>query len=226
MFGTSCRRFHTSRFRTIALSAFLFLLAIGFAETGLASETDLSPLAPPDTSSPGATLKSFRESTDAAYRAFYESHDIPFPRGTSAQTRGIRTLDTSQLPPAEAKRLATEAAILLNEALDHVALPAYDEISDVKALRSTAGKGPLVYRIPGTDIAIVEIEKGPKKGEFLFSAETVDRAREFYENSRSMTPRPGTMKGLYRLVSVVPGHMISRAWTEALAELGKGTVSR
>jgi hypothetical protein len=34
MFGTSCRRFHTSGFRTIALSAFLFLLAIGFAETG------------------------------------------------------------------------------------------------------------------------------------------------------------------------------------------------
>jgi hypothetical protein len=121
MFGTSCRWFHTSEFRTIALSAFLFLLAIGFAETGMASETGLSPLAPPDTSSPGAKLKSFRESTDAAYRAFYNSHDVPFPRGTSAQTRGIRTLDTSQLPPIETTRLAAEAVILLNEALDHVA---------------------------------------------------------------------------------------------------------
>jgi MscS family membrane protein len=70
----------------------------------------------------------------------------------------------------------------------------------------------------------VEIETGPNKGEFLFSAETVDRAREFYENSRSMTPRPGTMKGLYRLVSIAPGHMISRAWTEHLPNWAKEQV--
>lgn len=219
----SCLLFTFRNWR-IALQTLLFLLAISIAEAGHALELDPSPLSPPDTSSPRATLKSFRANMEMAYRAFYESRDVPLPEGTPAQMRGIRCLDTSQLPPASAKRLAAEAAILLNEVLDHVELPPYDKIPDAEAIRTSAEEGPFVYRIPGTEIAIVEIQTGPRKGEFLFSAETVNRAEEFYDRSISMKPQPGAMKGLYALITISPGPMISRTMIENLPNWTMRTV--
>ena len=121
--------------------AVLLLWVLGAAEPGVAAETSFSPLAPPDTSSPAATLKSFRENMDAAYRAFYDSPTVPVPPGTPAQDRGIRCLDISNLPRAEAVRLGAEVAILLNEILDHVKLPPYEQIPDVETLRAAAGGG-------------------------------------------------------------------------------------
>ncbi len=224
MLMTSCRPFPTSRFLTAVLSTLLFLFAAGVAEPGLAAEPVVSPLAPPDTSSPRATLKSFRQSMDTTFRPFYDSNKVPIPKGTPAFDRAVRSLDTSHLPPATARRLGAEAAILLNEVLDHVALPPYDEIPDAGAIRAAAAGGPVVYRIPNTDIAIVEIEEGRRKGEFLFSAETVDRAREFHERTLSMAPRPGAMKGLYKRVSIAPGENLPRAWIEQLPDWAKQIV--
>ena len=202
----------------------LLLWVLGAAEPGLAAETGLSPLAPPDTSSPAATLKSFRENMEAAYREFYDSPTVPVPGGTPAQDRGIRSLDIRQLPRAEAVRLAAEVAVLLNEVLDHVKLPAYEEIPDLATLRAAAGGAPIIYRVPGTEISIVEIEAGSRKGEFLFSAETVQRAGALYQRTVSMTPQPGAMKGLYKRFSVAPGSMISRAWIERLPDWAKNAV--
>ncbi|MGI9413961.1 MAG: mechanosensitive ion channel family protein [Hyphomicrobiales bacterium] len=219
-----CRQVLISTIRAVAFCAILSLGLLGIAEPGLASETGLSPLSPPDTTGPGATLKSFRDNAETAYRTFYESRKTPIPKNTPAQARLIRTLDTSQLPVADGARLAAEAAILLNEVLDRVRLPAYDEIPDAQTLRSAAKGRRVVYRIPDTDIVIAEIEEGPRKGEFLFSAETVDRAHEFYEHSRSMKPQPGAMKSLYRQISVAPGHMLSRTWIERLPDWAKDPV--
>ncbi len=209
------------------LSMFLviiFVLLPGIAGPGLAQEVVSNPLAPPDTSSPSATLKSFRENMEAAYREFYESPDVPVPSRTAAQYRGLRTLDESQLPPAEATRLAAEAAVLLNEVLDHAVLPAYDEIPDVEELRAIAGEGPIIYRIPGTYVIITEMESGPRKGEFLFSSGTINHLRLLYALTTGMTPQPQSMKGLYRLFSVAPGPMIYRAWIEQLPEWAKTTI--
>ena len=224
MIATMCCLLFTFRLWKIALRVLPLFLALSIAEAGQASESDPSPLSPPDTSSPRATLKSFRENMETAYRAFYESRNVPLPQSVPAQIRGIRCLDTSRLPPASTKRLAAEAAILLNETLDHVKLPPYEKIPDVETIRAAAEAGPFVYRIPGTEIAIVEIETGPRKGEFLFSSETVDRAEEFYDRSISMRPQPRTMKGLYRLVSITPGHLISRAWIDHLPNWAENVV--
>ena len=210
--------------RASLLRAALFLLALGIAGPAPAVESSSNPLSPPDTSSPGATLKSFRESMEAAYRAFYSSPSVPVPQGIPAQFRGIRCLDTSELPPAESTRLAAEAAVLLNEVLDHAKLPVYEEIPDLATLRLAARGGRIVYRIPGTDISIVEQETGTRKGEFLFSAESVARTRQFYSMTHTMTAQPGSMKGLYRLFSVAPGSMISRSWIEALPNWAKKLV--
>jgi MscS family membrane protein len=155
---------------------------------------------------------------DATYRAFYESPTVPTPQDSPASNRAIRSLDTSQLPTALGARLAAKSAIELNEVLDHVVLPPYDQIPDIETLRSAAGGGSIIYRIPNTEITIVEIEKGPRKGEFLFSAATLDRIHDLYERSIPMTPQPGSMKGLYKRFSVAPGNMISRAAIERLPD--------
>lgn len=206
------------------MQAIFLLCALGATEAGLAAETGINPLSPPDTSSPAATLKSFRDSMDETYRAFYESPTVPVPPGSPTKTRALRCLDTSQLPVAEAARLALRSAVQLNEVLDHVVLPQYDQIPGIKALRSAAQGGSIVYRIPNTEITIVEVEKGPRKGEFLFSAATLDRIDDLYERSIPMTPPPGAMKGLYKLFSVAPGAMISRALIERLPDWLKNPV--
>ncbi|MGI9513122.1 MAG: mechanosensitive ion channel family protein [Anderseniella sp.] len=202
----------------VLLSAVFLLCALGASGAGLAAEPGLNPLSPPDTSSPAATLKSFRDNMEATYRAFYASPTVPVPETSHSKTRAIRSLDTSQLPAAQAARRSQKAAIQLNEILDHAVLPEYDQIPDVETLRSAARGGSIVYRIPNTGITIVEIETGPRKGEFLFSAATLDRVRDLYKRTIPMTPQPGTMKGLYELFSVVPGPMISRAGIERLPD--------
>jgi len=198
------------------LWAILLFCALGASEAGLAAETGFNPLSPPDTSTPAATLKSFRDNMEATYRAFYASPTVPVPYGSPSQSRVVRSLDTSQLPATLGERRAIKRAIQLNEVLDHVVLPPYDQIPDPETLRSAARGGPIVYRIPNTEITIAEVETGPRKGEFLFSAATLDRIHDLYERSIPMTPQPGTMKGLYKLFSVAPGLMIPRVAIERL----------
>ena len=221
MSGAICNTKHASGIWLIRLQAFLFFLVLGLTGSGLVSAAERTPLTPPDTSSPRATLQSFRENMEAAYRDFYASPDVPTPYRTSAQYRGLRCIDYSQLPPGEAIRLAAEAAILLNEILDHTVLPAYEDIPDVEELRLIAGEEPIIYRIPGTYIKIVEIVTGDRKGEFLFAADTFDNIRLLHSLTFTMTPQPGSMKGLYSLYSVAPGPMINRAWIEGLPDLAK-----
>jgi MscS family membrane protein len=38
---------------------------------------------------------------------------------------------------------------------------------------------------------------GPREGEFLFSADTVQRLHRFYENAKDLPPKPGAVVGLY-----------------------------
>ena len=47
------------------------------------------------------------------------------------------------------------------------------------------------WTIPHTEIELIRVEEGPREGEFLFSPETVDRSREYYERVRDLPYRPG-----------------------------------
>ncbi|GMQ75112.1 MAG: hypothetical protein BMS9Abin01_0356 [Gammaproteobacteria bacterium] len=50
----------------------LLLLSLGALPQGLAAQEFVGPLEPADTSSPRATLKSFRENFERAFRDYYE----------------------------------------------------------------------------------------------------------------------------------------------------------
>lgn len=179
------------------VSALMLSAALVASPLARAAEPEfISPLEPADTSSPRATLKSFRENFDRAFRDFYELRDPKLVDRTS-QGRAIRTLDASQLPPAQARRLAAEASLLLNEVLDKVKLPAWEAIPDAHAMEALPPGEPKRWRVPTTEITIERIEEGPRKGEYLFTPETVSRAREFYDRAADLPYQPGAMEGFY-----------------------------
>ena len=52
------------------------------------------------------------------------------------------------------------------------------------------------WRLPGTEIDFVLIRDGPRAGEYLVSAETMDRLPEFYQQVANLPYRPGVAKRL------------------------------
>lgn len=203
----------------------VLLLAIGFVAAPQVGASDefISPLEPADTSSPRATLKSFRENFDRAFRSYYELR-LPGRIDKPAQARVIRTLDSSKLPPAQRRRLAAEASLLLNEVLDKVELPAYEDIPDAADMFALPAEEPRRWLVPGTEIKIELIEEGPRKGEYLMSADTVARAHQFYETSKNMTYRPGAMENFYAELITEGGTWLPGARTSSLPEWLKSVI--
>ena len=65
------------------------------------------------------------------------------------------------------------------------------------------------WRLPNTEIDFVLIEDGPRAGNYLISAETVDRLPEFYERVKHLPYKPGPAKELndtYRALSRIGRH--------------------
>ena len=178
------------------LPVLLFVLILGVPPDGMAADEYISPLEPADTSSPRATLKAFRENFERAFRSFYELRDRT-ATDRPAQARLLRTLDVSQLPPAQARRMAVEATLLLNEVLDKVKLPPYEDMPDEAAMREMPPGEPRRWLVPGTEIEIERVEEGPRRGEYLISAATIARAQEFYQQARNLSYQPGAMENFY-----------------------------
>jgi MscS family membrane protein len=178
------------------LQLLLLVLTLGVAPNGLATEEYISPLQPADTTSPRATLKAFRDNFERAFRSYYET-GLREGVDHGARARSFRTLDISKLPPAQARRLAAEAMMLINEVLDKLELPPYEEMPDEAAMAEIAAGEPRRWQVPGSEITIERIEEGPRKGEYLFSSDTVNRAHEFYDKAQNIAYQPGAMEGFY-----------------------------
>ncbi len=227
MLSFQTRSVPVSRIRTAVLPLLLLVLSLGVVPSGLALEGFISPLEPADTSSPRETLRSFRENFDLAFRGFYRIRD-PKLVDRAAQARVLRTLDSSELAPAQARRLASEASLLLNEVLDKVKLPPYEEIPDAAAMLELPAGEPRRWQVPGTEITIERVADGPRTGEYLFSSETVRRAHEFYSRAQNLPYQPGAMEGFYgeiisqggtwiptKLISWLPGGAKTTFWGQA-----------
>jgi MscS family membrane protein len=71
--------------------------------------------------------------------------------------------------------------------------------------------------IPNTEIALVRAPSGTRSGEFLFSAETVARAGEFYETGSQLPyRRPLPLKDLHHILATGGAWMIPYAWIQSL----------
>lgn len=141
-----------------------------------------NPLQPLDVASPRGTLLGFLANGDAVgrlYRDIY--HDAP----TVANLRAVvltrlraarRVMDLSDVPPAIRDRTALDAAVHLYEVLSRIDLPPADAIPGP----AEAAAAPARWAVPHTDIVLLRMADGPRRGDWLFSADTVARAAEMY----------------------------------------------
>jgi MscS family membrane protein len=161
------------------------------------------PLRPPDTSSPRATLQGFIAVTDEIYRQmtgvvqdYARSDRLYLSRDERRrQLRALRDvpqvlqlLDLSEIPPVLKDTIAPERLIQLKEVLDRIDLPAAADMPDREAMARLSAKR---WRIPDTEIAIALVESGPRAGEFLVSADTIERLPEFYARVKDLPYKPG-----------------------------------
>ncbi len=187
--------------RSSAAAALLAIL-LGLAPAA-AQTADYNPLRPPDTSSPRATLQGFIELTDHIYRSVagaFKSYLASDRLYLAAEERekhrtgylhasdAIRYLDVSDIPPVLLDTVAMESLVQLKEILDRIEIPA---MSDVPDRQQMAQSGSKRWRLPNTEIDIVLLENGPRAGEYLFSAATVNRLPEFYKLVKHLPYKPG-----------------------------------
>lgn len=169
-------------------------------------------LMPVDTTSPRSTLFGFLESVsrahelilnaDAALKSDAPTMTIEEAREAERHAanlleRAVRTLDLSQVPLALRQDIGLESALQLKEIFDRMTLPSIEAIPDAQMV-AAARYGvsgiflrvkPLIWRYPSTEIEIVEITEGERQGEFLFSAETVDKLHGLYESINNLPYR-------------------------------------
>jgi MscS family membrane protein len=153
---------------------------------------DPNPLQTADTSSPRATLRSFLNNLGEVIE---DQRRGQFSVKTGrAFLRAINVLDFSTTPNSDSWLVRTRRVLLLMELLGRIELPPEEETPGEKAVADGA---VTEWSIPNTAITIAIVEMGPREGEFLFSADTVQRLHRFYENAKDLPPKPGAVVGLY-----------------------------
>jgi MscS family membrane protein len=210
----------------IAITCFLVTVLLMAASSSVSQSSLPNPLAPVATDSPRATLTGLLQELGAAQklmRATYEQHIQEPGWFMSKQTadaqdviqahleRIARAMDLSDVPPAERRKTAIETGMLLSEIFDRVGLPPTAAIPDATGLKALTDKGDRPqWTVPGTEIRIAKIDSGARAGEYLFSADTVARAYEFYQKIRSVPPPDGF--DFYAFYALSPGELVPPKW--------------
>ena len=86
-------------------------------------------------------------------------------------------LDLSSVPDASRFETIWRLTFQLKEILDRIPLPPEDAIPDLDDVKANTIKS---WKIPGTEITISSVDKGPREGDFLFSPETVANIPAYY----------------------------------------------
>jgi MscS family membrane protein len=121
----------------------------------------------------------------------------------SRALRAVRALDASRISPVLRDIVSAERAIQLKEILDRIGLPSPEAIPD----RDAVSRSPVKrWRLPDTEIDLILIADGPRAGNYLVSADTVDRLPEFYERVKNLPYRPGPAKDLVDTYRVMSGN--------------------
>jgi MscS family membrane protein len=141
--------------------------------------------------------------------------------------RGVYCLELGKIPPTLRKAVSYEAALTLKEILDRIDLPPFDLIPDADAIEKEAEEKrfPKLFRwrIPNTDIVIARVEEGPRRGEYLFAAETIDRLDKFWSNIRDLPSRTDayTSDGFLVFYTSSPGWLLPPKWSQWLPAWSK-----
>ena len=179
---------HTIQPRVTATWSMMLLAALvilGSTTAGVAAEPGRNLLEPVDTSSPRATFLAFRDHVEKAYRSWLSRERA----GTDAEgRRALRTLDLRHIGEALLREIGLADALYLYETLNRIDLPPPASIPDASEVEA---RGLTSWSVPGTEITIARMADGEQAGEFLFTSESVARAREFYDLVRDRPVQQG-----------------------------------
>jgi MscS family membrane protein len=141
-----------------------------------------SPLAPVKTDSARDTMRSFMAAMDR-----HVSELQTGKAGDGWLDDAVRCLDLSQAPLVSRQATGREAAMYLKECIDRVIRIDYDRIpADAAAER---------WRLKDTEITIWRIADGERRGEHLFTPDTVARAKEMFFKVRHLPLLEGAIGG-------------------------------
>jgi MscS family membrane protein len=195
-----------------ALAATAALLLAGLAARP-AAPSDAHPLEPPDTFSPRGTIGTLSRNLEEGWELFSAGR----PGYRASLQVAASCLDVSGFPPEVATQLAQERAVVLKEILDRIELPPTDQIPGEAAVRERRLES---WTVPHTEITLVRVAEGERRGEFLFSSRTVARLPEFFAKVRHLPYQPGKQGAHYDEIrsgalSPVLGSVAPRlpAWT-------------
>jgi len=180
--------------------------------TVLPAAEDQSALRPADTSSPRTTLKSFIDSCNELHQLIRTSKyfDRMSPGHRPLVHRILDCLDDRALPEYARESLAGEVAICLKEILDRVDIPPYEQIPAAESIEAAGGMEVVSqWRVPGTRLTIARIEEGHRRHEYLFTAGTVGRAVEYYQDVKCLpyrTTGPERSEGFHQWYFSAPGN--------------------
>ena len=200
------------------ITAVLLLLVLVSSARG--QDVERLPIEPPDTSSPRATLESFIDGCNEIYELIRNEQEagrnderlIPIAR------RVFGCLDLSDVPDFSIRHTGADATVALKEVLDRTPLPPFDEIPGLDEAEGRDDEPPVLrWRLPGTPIEIVRMVEGPRQGEYLFTARTVDEAADLYAVMEALpyrTDGPRVSEGFRRWYLSEAGS----PWIDALVD--------
>ena len=168
-------------------SASSLLCAVLFVTSAFAdAPPGIHPLAPPDRSSPRATLETFLDEMNRAVHA-YAQGDHKTEALASVQ-RAEQCLDVEQLPASLRFMIGFYASLFLKETLDRIEIPPYEDIPDAKAVQADKITS---WTIPYTDITIAAVKDASSIQRFMFTPETVRRSEKFYDRVKDLPSLSG-----------------------------------
>jgi MscS family membrane protein len=196
---------------SLSFTVVLFLVVMALGSTFLwtspgtvFASTDLHPLAPPDTSSPRATLQTFLDEMNKAVELFKTGHRH---QAFNTMRRVERCLNLEAEPPAIRLVLGFYAALCLKETLDRIEIPPFEDIPDSKVVEAQKLSS---WTVPYTEITMAAVDDGPAGRKFLFTPDTLSHSADFYRKVQNLPYKPGASGALYERLSSTAGPMIPK----------------
>ena len=127
------------------------------------------------------------------------------------------------MPEALRDDVGVESVLQLREIFDRMQLPPVGTVPDpgMVAVAREQDNGAIRWRYSNTEVEIVEVIEGERQGEFLFSAATVRRVGDFFEQVESLPYREGVRtaqwvspdksEGFFNHFILSPGYLIPLA---------------
>ncbi|WP_417767793.1 mechanosensitive ion channel family protein [Stappia sp.] len=189
------------------------------------------PIAPPDTSSPRASLESFLVLLFEANRIwrgvrdeYQDSGNVFLSADQERRLDVVRLLiakarqvfDLDDIPQTARDGAGTEIVLQFQEILDRIYMPDLDSVPGQEAgafiHAREAADLPDRWTIPGTSIVFARVGKDRGEVRYLVSKETVSRIPDDYEAVKLFPSRSDTGEDLYAYYIYTPGNLVAPRW--------------